>query len=258
MSDDSAASQVNATGAASAGRRPVVKRLALALGAAALVLVMLLGIKLAPLFLEPDRYADVVSIERGADFRDPALMAQASAMPVAARYPLSRYEFQHNQSFCGPTSAADVMHSLGDRRTQDEVITATPYHTVFGYLPGGLTLDEEADMLRRASGRPVDVRRGLTLDQFRAEMRAVNDPDRRYVVNFHRGPLFGRGHGHFSPLLAYLPQRDLVLVGDVNANYRPFLVATQRLWAAADTLDDATGRKRGLLILLASDGASHR
>lgn len=68
------------------------------------------------------------------------------------------------------------------------------------------------------------------------------------IVNFHRGPLFGRGHGHFSPVLGYLAERDLVLVGDVNADYKPYLVPVERLWRGVDTVDDATGKKRGLLI----------
>jgi len=82
-------------------------------------------------------------------------------------------------------------------------------------------------------------------------VRDVNDPHLRFVVNFHRGPLFGRGHGHFSPLLGYVADRDLVLVGDVNPAYRPFLVSTERLWRATDTIDDATGKKRGLAVLTA-------
>ena len=80
-------------------------------------------------------------------------------------------------------------------------------------------------------------------------MALINNPRYRIIANFHRGPLFGRGHGHFSPLLAYLPDRDLVLVGDVNAAYRPFLVSTDRLWRAVDTVDPETGKKRGLAVL---------
>ena len=212
-------------------------------------ILALAAVRLAPLLLDPVSYAGVVSIERDAEFRDPALMREATELPVAARYSSEPYEFQHNQSFCGPTSAADVLHSLGDRRTQDQMLDATPYRTWFGYLLGGLTLDQEADVLRRQTKRPVEVLRGLTLEQFRSEMNEVNDPRRRVVVNFHRGPLFGRGHGHFSPLLGYLAARDLVLVGDVNADYRPFLVSTERLWRATDTLDTATGEKRGLVVL---------
>jgi hypothetical protein len=80
-------------------------------------------------------------------------------------------------------------------------------------------------------------------------MRA-NDPARRYVVNFHRGPLFGRGHGHFSPILGYDLGHDLVFVGDVNREYRPFLVSSERLWNATNTLDSATGKNRGLLAVV--------
>lgn len=77
----------------------------------------------------------------------------------------------------------------------------------------------------------------------------VNDPGRRYIVNFHRGPLFGRGGGHFSPIAGYLPERDRVLVLDVNRNFKPWLVPSERLYAAMDTVDAATGERRGLLLL---------
>ena len=232
-----------------ADRRTWFGRALAVLGVGVLLSVGWVAVKVGPLLLEPNRYANVASIERSVDYRDAALLSEAWRLPVAERYAQRPFEFQHNQSFCGPTSAADVLHSLGDRRTQDQVLARSSHPTWFGYLLGGLTLDEEASLLQTQSGRPVRILRGLTLDRFRAEMRAVNDPHRRYVVNFHRGPLFGRGHSHFSPLLGYLADRDLVLVGDVNAAYRPFLVATDRLWRAADTVDEATGRKRGLIVL---------
>jgi hypothetical protein len=217
--------------------------IALALASAAII------VRIAPLLVDSHDYANVTSIERTPDYRDASLLHEAWQLPVAARYAQHPYEYQHNQSFCGPTSVADALHSAGDGRSQDQMLAGTPYRTWFGYLLGGLTLDQEADLLRRQSGKPVKVLRGLTLAQFRDEMRAVNDPQRRYIVNFHRGPLFGRGHGHFSPLLAYLPGRDLVLVGDVNAGYRPFLVAAARLWQATGTIDEATGKQRGLVEL---------
>ena len=230
-------------------RRSWLARSAMALGAAVVLVATYIGLQVAPLLLEPDAYTQVVSIERESAYRDEALMSEASRLPVAASFDKSPYEFQHNQSFCGPTSVADVLHSLGDPLTQDRVLDNSPYHTFFGYLLGGLTLDQEKELLAKLSGRPVTIFRDITLDEFREHMRALNDPKRRYVANFHRGPLFGRGHGHFSPLLAYLPEPDLVLVGDVNAAYRPFLVSTERLWRATDTIDGATGKKRGLAMV---------
>ena len=208
-----------------------------------------LAVRLGPLFLAPNEYARVPSIEHTATYRDPALLRAAWAMPVASRYRQLPFEFQHNQSVCGPTSVADVLHSFGDRRSQEQVLAGFSKRPWFGYLIGGLTLDELGGLMARRTGRSVAILRGLDLAGFRTVMRGANDPHRRIVANFHRGPLFGRGHGHFSPILAYLPDRDLVLVGDVNAAYRPFLVATDRLWRAVDTDDPDTGNKRGLAVL---------
>ncbi len=90
--------------------------------------------------------------------------------------------------------------------------------------------------------------RDIDLDEFRSHLRASNDPERRYLINFHRGPLFGRGGGHHSPIAGYLEERDLVLVFDVNEEYRPWLVESARLFEAMDTVDPTIGKKRGLLL----------
>lgn len=187
------------------------------------------------------------SIERLPGYQDAALLRRAWALPVARLYGPAGYRFQRNPSVCGPTSIADLLRS--ERRPIDaaHVLDGTGVRSWFGVLPGGLTLDQEAAALRLRTGRPVVVERGLPLDQFRAAMRGANDPTRRVIVNFTRAALFGRGHGHFSPVLGYLPDRDLVFVGDVNARFRPWLVPTARLWAAANAPDPATGKPRGLL-----------
>ncbi len=229
--------------------RRLSTRSALLLSFVLLAAMAFAAFQLAPLAFDGADYANVSSIERDPSFQDKDLLAEAWRMPVALTYSKLPFEFQHNQSVCGPASVADVLHSLGDPRSQEQALTKSPYHPWFGYLIGGLTLDEEADLLSKQTGKPVTVLRDLSLDQFRDEMRGVNDPRRRYVVNFHRGPLFGRGHGHHSPLIAYLADRDMVLVGDVNAAFRPFLTPTERLWRATRTVDTATGRARGLVRL---------
>ena len=235
---------------ADGGRRlSLPRRIGLAVIALLLALVLFVGIKIAPLLLEPNRYAGVRSIERSATYRDAALMRAAWALPVATTYRQTPYVYQPNQSFCGPTSLANVFHSLGRTATPASVIDGTRYEPWFGVLLGGLTLDQLADLLQSRLGQSVTVVRDPTLTQFRAHLARANDPAWRYVVNFHRGPLFGRGHGHFSPILGYLPDRDLVLVGDVNASYQPFLVGSERLWRAMNTRDEATGKDRGLLVV---------
>ena len=200
-------------------------------------------------FGAPSPYAHVASIERTPVFRDPALLAQAERMPVARAYLGHAFEYQHNPSVCGPTSAADVLHSMGRADSQTEVMTRAGVGSVFGYVIPGLTLDQEASVLRKTTGAPVTLYRNLDLATFRRLLARANDPTLRFVVNFHRGPMFGRGHGHFSPILAWLPTRDLVLVGDVNRAYGIYLVSTRRLFDAMNTIDDVTGKTRGLLMV---------
>jgi len=105
----------------------------------------------------------------------------------------------------------------------------------------------ECLVARAATGREVTVLRDLTLDQFRTELARTNDPDLRYVINFHRGLLFGKGTGHHSPIGGYLADDDLVFVLDVNEKFGPWLVDTERLFRAMDEVDGSTKKKRGLL-----------
>jgi hypothetical protein len=95
----------------------------------------------------------------------------------------------------------------------------------------------------------VTVLRDLDLAGFRQQLRHVNDPARRYVINFSRGPLYGTGGGHHSPIAGYLDQEDLVLVLDVNQKYGPWLVKPERLYEAMNTIDNIAQKKRGLLLI---------
>jgi Phytochelatin synthase len=98
-------------------------------------------------------------------------------------------------------------------------------------------------------GWKVTVLRDLDLAAFRGHLRLANDTSRRYVVNFTRGPLFGVGGGHHSPIAGYLVNEDLVFVLDVNEKYGPWLVKSQRPFEAVNTLDPTAQKKRGLLLI---------
>jgi hypothetical protein len=156
--------------------------------------------------------------------------------------------FQQNVSVCGPTSIVNVLHSLHEPGDQSTVLEGTGISTVFGYLPEGVTLDQLAAIARQKLGGRVTVLRDLDLASFRVELSHANDLSRRYVVNFTRGPLFGVGGGHHSPIAAYLVDEDLVLVLDVNKAYGPWLVKSKRLYDAMNTVDTKAHKKRGLLL----------
>lgn len=213
-----------------------------ALGGAAVVVV---GAAFAFFLSQREAPSTVTSIERAASYQSPALLEKAWALPVAATY-RAGYDVQRNASFCGPASVVNVQRSLGARSDQSVVLEGTGVSTVFGFVPG-LTLDELASVTRHRTGRNVTILRGLDLPTLRAQLVKANDPAVRFIANFHRGPLFGRGGGHHSPIAGYLPEEDLVFVLDVNPSYRPWLVSPARLLEAMNTVDSATGLRRGLL-----------
>jgi hypothetical protein len=223
---------------------------ALAIGALAFVAVATGGATFALHQANNDpAYANVASIADAPTYQDPALLERAWALPVAALYREGGYEYQANPSFCGPTSAANMMQSQGVDADQRDVIEGSNVRPIFGILPRGVSLNTEADLVRTASGQPVEVLRGLTLEEFRQHMANSNNTSVRYIINFHRGPLWGSGHGHFSPILGYLEAEDLVFVGDVNGDFQPFLVPTARLYEAMDTIDSDGNLKRGMLLI---------
>jgi hypothetical protein len=203
-----------------------------------------------PIFISEGRADDarVVSIKETRDYQDPTLLKKAWALPVAAAYQAD-IEFQKNGSVCGPASLVDVLHSLKQPGNEESILQGSGFSTVMGYLPEGLTLDQLAAIARQKLQRKVTVLRDLDLAAFREQLNQVNDPTRRYVINFTRGPLFGTGGGHHSPIAAYLKQEDLVLVLDVNKKYGPWLVKSDRLYEAMNTVDATAQEKRGLLLI---------
>ncbi|MEO7206643.1 MAG: phytochelatin synthase family protein [Steroidobacteraceae bacterium] len=203
-----------------------------------------------PIFISEGHadYARVVSIKETREYQDSALLKKAWALPVAAAYQAD-IDFQKNGSVCGPTSLVNVLHSFKQSGNQEGILQGTGFSTVMGYLPEGLTLDQLADIARQKLHRKVTVLRDLDLAAFREQLTHVNDPARRYVINFSRAPLFGTGGGHHSPIAAYLNQEDLVLVLDVNKKYGPWLVKPERLYEAMNTVDATAQKKRGLLLI---------
>ena len=221
---------------------PRLRWLRVVLLAAATLVALPLSVVLRGLFFTPK--LDVPSIKAESTYQNAALLERAWHLPAAATYQ-RRLFFQPNGSACGPTSVANVLRSLGQENASVDSVLQGTGECRTGICWDGLTLDDLAEVARHATGRKVTVLRNLTLPQFREELRHTNDPNRRYIVNFQRAPLFAEGGGHHSPLAGYLEAEDLVFVLDVNETYKPWLVHAERLFQAIDTTDG--NKKRGLL-----------
>ncbi len=183
--------------------------------------------------------------------------------------PLSQWlETQANQAYCGVASAVIALNSLAV--PAPAAPGYGPYHfwtqTNAFSIPGsrgfvqaevvakeGMTLAQLQGWL---TGNPdVVVERfhadQLTLVQWRALLRrSLQDPRDRLLVNYSRSALGQVGGGHFSPLAAYNPDTDSVLILDVaRYRYPAMWVSTADLWRAMDTTDPSSGRSRGLLLI---------
>ncbi len=190
---------------------------------------------------------DVPSIRESNTYQHAELLARAWTLPVARTFPRPLLS-QSNGSLCGPSSLANITSSLGQPATEQSVLDGTG-RCWSGICFLGLSLDEVAELARTKSSRRTALLRDLSYAQFREHLPRFNDPARRYLVNFQRGLLFGKGTGHHSPVGGYLETEDLVFVLDVNDAFQPWLVTPERLFRAMDSVDSATGKKRGLLII---------
>jgi hypothetical protein len=191
---------------------------------------------------------NVPSISATPEYQDSDLLDRAWLLPVAAAYG-HRVAFQSNGSVCGPTSIANVLRSLGDESASQSTVLEGTGKCGTGICIFGLTLDELAEVARQKTSKKVGVVRDIGIDELREHLRRSNDPARRYIINFHRGLLFGKGAGHHSPIGGYLAAEDLALVLDVNGSFGPWLVSTERLFRAMDSVDSSSGKKRGLLVM---------
>ena len=179
---------------------------------------------------------------------DHELIARALALPGAAAYHDAGWARQRLFALCGPTSAVNVLRSLGVAARPSSVLAGTGVGNLLGLRLAGMTLDQLALVVRH-HGRRATVLRDLDLAALRAELARLDDPRRRYVLNFLRRPLFGWGGGHHSPIVAYLEDVDRALILDVNARVGPWLASSEQLHAAIRGIDPASGRARGLLLV---------
>jgi len=225
---------------------PRRRRLKWALGLAALGAIAVPGSFFVRANVFPPVFP-VPSIAETSEYQDASLLAKAWQLPVAQRF-AATFQYQNNRTSCGPSSLANISRSLGEVADETGVVRGSGKCST-GICFGGVTLDELADLARLDPARKVTLMRDLSYDQFKQHLRQTNDPERRYIVNFHRGLLFGSGMGHHSPIGGYLEQEDLVFVLDVSERVKPFLVDSHRLFDAMTSFDSTNGKTRGLVLI---------
>jgi len=196
------------------------------------------------------------SVKTLKEYQDATLLDSAWSKPVASLYrPIVP---QPVEGYCGQATVLNVVRSI-------------PTHSCVPRLPPQarpITLPEmKAVCDQLASFDPklkiskVESIDRMTLAQFHSHLEQLNNPRVRYLCNFLRSPMFFNDPnpihranilkrifgGHWSPLGAYLDDKLLVQVLDVNESYGAYLVPVHRLYDAVNTHDLSNGKPRGLI-----------
>ncbi|KAG5514616.1 hypothetical protein RHGRI_035872 [Rhododendron griersonianum] len=90
-----------------------------------------------------------------------------------------------------------------------------------------------------------------TINDFRKYIMACSTSDNCHVISsYHRGTFKQTGTGHFSPIGGYHAGKDMALILDVaRFKYPPHWVPLKLLWEAMNTVDEASGRPRGYVLI---------
>ena len=116
----------------------------------------------------------------------------------------------------------------------------------------GMTLEQIAGLLESYPVR-AKVYHGseVTLDEFRNLLVTnLQQDDNFAIVNYLRREIGQERGGHISPIAAYNKQSDRFLLLDVSRyKYPPIWVKAEELWQAINTLDRASGKTRGFVLV---------
>lgn len=180
---------------------------------------------------------------------------------------IEQFHTQADPAFCGLGSLVMVLNALGVdpgriwrgpwRWFSEELLDCcTPLAKV---RLTGVTIDEVA-CLARCNGAEVEIGPSdrHSLDEFRSAVDDATRSARRLLIaSYCRSALGQTGTGHFSPIGAYHPQRDMLLVLDVaRFKYPPHWVPLPVMFEAMQKQDAVTGRPRGWLSLRKRAGSS--
>lgn len=163
----------------------------------------------------------------------------------------NRMEYQKREGFCCPTTARNLIRSLRSLESDGNE------RMLEGKLPplisGARTALQLKQLLDGHTDRKLFKTRVVYGDEgfktFLDTIRLSNNTRYRVAINFLRGALFGVSSswphswllaglgGHFSNVLGYLEEDNLVVIFDVNHEYGVFVVDAHRLYESVNSPD---------------------
>ena len=163
------------------------------------------------------------------------------------------FQTQRFRSFCGVASSVIAINSLN--RTDIEQLDYFGKKLSPSFLStyfGGMTLEQFSDGLN-AHGLTTETyfASSISLEEFKKELiENLSNENDLLVANYSRGQLDQVGTGHISPIGAYDPSLDAVLVMDVASYKYPFSwVKLDEFFASMRTIDSTSGKDRGYVVV---------
>lgn len=173
---------------------------------------------------------------------------------------ITNFASQSDVSMCGPASLAMVMNALklDPKRTwrrpwrwwSDEMFACCA-GSLKVMKSSGVTLEFFDRIARKQLGISVQTMIPGELKEFETVlMKCATEQDYHVIVSFGRKLLGQTGIGHFSPIAAIHPEKNLALVLDVaRFKYPPYWVKIKDLHSAMKDIDPETGVERGYSIV---------
>lgn len=173
---------------------------------------------------------------------------------------ITNFASQSDVSMCGPASLAMVLNALklDPLRTwrrpwrwwSDEMFACCD-GSLEVMKSSGVTLEFFDRIAKKQMGISVETRVPCNVEVFRDSLKqCATEQNVHVIVSFGRVSLGQTGIGHFSPVAAVHPKKDLVLVLDVaRFKYPPYWVKIEDLYAAMKDVDPETGIPRGYSII---------
>ncbi|KAH9729238.1 glutathione gamma-glutamylcysteinyltransferase 1 [Citrus sinensis] len=173
---------------------------------------------------------------------------------------ISYFQTQSEPAYCGLASLSMVLNALaidpgrkwkGPWRWFDESMLdcCEPLEKV---KEKGISFGKLV-CLAHCAGAKVEAFRTnqSTIDDFRKYITQCSASEDCHVISsYYRGAFKQTGTGHFSPIGGYHAGRDMALILDVaRFKYPPHWVPLTLLWEAMDRVDDATGQRRGFVLV---------
>ncbi|CAO3694365.1 unnamed protein product [Rhizopus stolonifer] len=175
-------------------------------------------------------------------------------------FPLTgNFTTQSEPSYCGPSSLAMVLNALevdpkrkwkGNWRwfSDDFLHCCSSKEDM---KKNGITFDNLACLAKCHCDVQVKRANDFSFEEFKKDVESVTSTSEKFmIISFSRKTLGQTGDGHFSPIGAYNPKTNKVLVLDTaRYKYPSYWCSIDTLFESMNPIDKETGRPRGYFVL---------